>query len=146
MRRCSEFEYLGCGGNKNRYDTHDKCLSDCRPEEWHKASQMAKALAASSRPRNETVSQQQQSSMYDPNSPNAGLLNQISSIWGPKQDCKLSEWGPWGPCMMRSSSSRAESGKQLRYRYINRPSRYGGKACESLFDQRPCYGRPHYWR
>ena len=55
----------------------------------------------------------------------------------PKQDCRVTSWGGWGPCSSRCAS---QVGNQLRLRAITRPARYGGAACGPLYEKRDCYG------
>lgn len=55
----------------------------------------------------------------------------------PKQDCRVTAWGGWGPCSIRCAS---QIGHQLRLRAIVRPARYGGEGCGPLYEKRECYG------
>ncbi|CAL8103800.1 unnamed protein product [Calicophoron daubneyi] len=144
IRRCVEFVYLGCGGNKNRYPNQTQCMSDCLPEEWEKSKQMAKALAATSKGSDSQSGGTDQLNPSDtsarPNSEeeiNMADFKRLDNLWGPKQDCVLTTWSGWGPC---SVNNIFEVGTQMRWRSIERPARNGGVPCGLLFDERSCRG------
>ncbi|VDP76854.1 unnamed protein product [Echinostoma caproni] len=139
-RRCFEFVYLGCGGNGNRYDNYTTCIADCMPEEWERSQQMAKALAATSKATDyrdgaSGYDAQREDVAEDPLS--ASDVKQLSSLWGPRQDCQLTAWGGWSPC---SAECRHQTGTQIRWRHIERPPRHGGTPCGMLFEKRSCRG------
>ncbi|THD26117.1 SPONdin extracellular matrix glycoprotein [Fasciola hepatica] len=140
-RRCFEFVYLGCGGNANRYDNYTACISDCMPEEWEKAQQMAKALAATSKVKNpdreDSLGHVARPEEVGEDALSASDANRITSLWGPKQDCQLTAWGGWSPC---SAECHYQRGEQIRWRHIERPPRHGGAPCGMLFEKRTCTG------
>ncbi|TPP65613.1 SPONdin (Extracellular matrix glycoprotein) [Fasciola gigantica] len=140
-RRCFEFVYLGCGGNANRYDNYTTCISDCMPEEWEKAQQMAKALAATSKVKNpdreDSLAYVARPEEVGEDALSASDANRITSLWGPKQDCQLTAWGGWSPC---SAECHYQRGEQIRWRHIERPPRHGGAPCGMLFEKRTCTG------
>ncbi|KAK8788374.1 hypothetical protein V5799_021850 [Amblyomma americanum] len=37
-KTCSEFDYLGCGGNANRFPESDICMETCDPPTWEYGS------------------------------------------------------------------------------------------------------------
>uniref|UniRef100_A0A5K3F8X7 F-spondin n=1 Tax=Mesocestoides corti TaxID=53468 RepID=A0A5K3F8X7_MESCO len=125
--RCRDFFYLGCGGTPNRFANHTACMAACMPNELRHSQLLAKVRSA-------TASRKAAANATDADeeAPD-GLEVGVS----PRQDCRVTQWGAWGPCSVRCSSQR---GQQIRLRAIERPSRYGGEACGPLYERRSCYG------
>ncbi|KAF5404317.1 SPONdin (Extracellular matrix glycoprotein) [Paragonimus heterotremus] len=136
-RRCFEFVYLGCGGNKNRYADYKSCISDCLPQEWEKAKQMAKAFAATSKRSKYKADLDTPAADSEVDDGTPTDLQRINSLWGPKQDCQLTPWGGWSPCSVTRSY---QIGTRMRWRHIVKPARHGGQPCGILFEQEHCNG------
>lgn len=121
---CSDFFYLGCGGTPNRFPNHTACMAACMPNDLRQSQILAKVRsnAGSSNP-----GEPGDSEVPD------GLEVAVS----PKQDCRVTPWGGWGPCSTRCSS---QIGYQYRLRAIIRPARYGGEGCGPLYEKRDCNG------
>nr|CAH8863664.1 unnamed protein product [Trichobilharzia regenti] len=159
LRRCRDFEYHGCGGNKNNFETYQACLSDCLPLEMEKLRQINKArLASARRFTNNTnikandddddddddgVSSSASASMSkdDTDDSDDSLSKmerqKIDDMWGPKQDCIMTAWSGWSPCSVACSY---ETGSQMRWRHVEKPAMHGGKSCGMLFEKRECHG------
>ncbi|CAH8588322.1 unnamed protein product [Schistosoma intercalatum] len=152
LRRCRDFEYRGCGGNENNFETYHGCLSDCLPLEMEKLRQINKARMASMRTytndtsvihnnvTNNHTAISIQKSVDDKN--DVDSLNEIehqklNDISGHKQDCIMTTWSGWSPC---SVSCSHQKGTQMRWRYIEKPSMHGGNSCGTLFEKRECHG------
>lgn len=132
--RCRDFFYLGCGGTANRFANHTACMTACMPHELRQSQQLAKLRASAAKKHRETASS---------SSSGGGAPEGLSDLGGevsPRQDCRVTPWGGWGPCSVRCAS---QGGHQLRLRAIIRPARYGGVACGPLFEKRQCLGDDH---
>ncbi|VDL60200.1 unnamed protein product [Hymenolepis diminuta] len=121
---CSDFFYLGCGGTPNRFPNHTACMAACMPNDLRQSQILAKVRsnAGSNNP----------GELGDSEVPD-GLEVAVS----PKQDCRVTPWGGWGPCSTRCAS---QIGYQYRLRAIIRPARYGGEGCGPLYEKRNCNG------
>ncbi|KAK4468740.1 hypothetical protein MN116_007916 [Schistosoma mekongi] len=152
LRRCRDFEYHGCGGNKNNFETYRDCLSDCLPLEMEKLRQISMARMASTRKyanntiivNSETSSEHTFTSTTNSVSDNDGgdsldvmERQKLDAMWGPKQDCIMTTWSGWSPC---SASCPNQKGMQMRWRYIEKPAMHGGNSCGTLFEKRECHG------
>ncbi|CAH8587754.1 unnamed protein product [Heterobilharzia americana] len=151
LRRCRDFEYRGCGGNRNNFETYQACLSDCLPLEMEKLRQVNKARLASTRKftKNTAMTENDMSSASEempmPTSTDDDEGDTLSKMerqklddmWGPKQDCIMTAWSGWSPCSVKCSH---ETGTQMRWRYVEKPAMHGGHSCDALFEKRECHG------
>lgn len=130
--RCRDFVYLGCKGTPNRFANHTTCMQACMPGEYFKSQQLAKVRKAAIK-----ISSSSEQTKPDDNDESEAPPELEGLGINPKQDCRLTRWGGWGPCSVQCAS---QSGYQMRLRAITRPSRYGGIACGPLFEKQACLG------
>lgn len=105
-------------------------MAACMPNELRQSQLLAKVRAA-------TGSRRSDNGRGDDKYGDAEMPFGLEAAVSPKQDCRVTSWGGWGPCSARCASQR---GHQLRLRAITRPARYGGTACGPLYEKRECRG------
>lgn len=134
MRRCRVFDYHGCEKTMNNFQTYDDCMTSCMPVEMEKRRLMSKARMASS------TTMEKDHSMNNHQEKPSDLSNnewqKINNMWGPKQDCILSSWSAWSPCLCKQTQSKIAI--SWRWRNIEKPSMNNGLPCKHLFEQKEC--------
>ncbi|KAH9278519.1 Spondin-1 [Echinococcus granulosus] len=95
--RCRDFFYLGCGGTPNRWANHTACMAACMPNELRQLQLLAKVRVATGSRRSD---KDRGDGKYGEAEAPDGLKVEVS----PKQDCRVTSWGGWGPCSAKCAN------------------------------------------
>jgi hypothetical protein len=134
--RCLQFQYTGCGGNKNSFSTQDECLDSCHPTRRARAKAM-KSLKSLSLVRGDYI----QGDQPQPPPPPATSPAPVTPA-----GCKVTTWTTWSSC-----SSSCGRGWVTRTRQVTRQPEAGGKGCPTKLVKKrrcklvPCAAPPPSW-
>jgi hypothetical protein len=104
-----------------------KCSGDCKFS-WGKWSSCSKTCGTGKQTRNAAISKSSKGGKKCPSK-----QEQLCNTDACPIDCTLSSWGEFTKC-----SKKCNVGIQYRMRKIVSNAKFGGKPCQSLFDQKKC--------
>lgn len=117
-RRCLEFPYGGCRGNKNNFESYNECTQMC---EFN---------------RDEISGGPANPPLYDVVvDPAPGLVSDSHRI---SQDCKVTDWSPWSQCDVSCGSGMKEKSRQI----MTQPENGGRRCPKRLHKKKSCTRSP----
>ncbi|KAF6017806.1 spon1 [Bugula neritina] len=155
MGKCRHFEYTGCRGNANNFDTLEDCVSscgtveggspvaagdvDCMLTEWSAFSSCSVTCGTGLKSRSRQIKRRNSGNgAMCPKSTTQTEVCTLDDCPAPSPtsdvDCMLSEWSAWSLC-----SETCGDGVQARQRMVKRPAQGQGQPCDpNVKEMRSC--------